>query len=386
LPALVMTWANSVGTGGVLNGLYFIARREYDFSDTANLLLAVVSGAIYIIGALGVGPALRALARRVSWFSTRAAAIVLCLGIAVMCALPLFYRSPAAVWILVAVYSPLAGAMWPIVESYVSGGRRDAALRRATSAFNLTWASAIPVAYWLVRAMLDWRPLAALFVIGCMHVVSAGIALALPREPAAHLEDKPHVCPATYAPLLIAFRWLLALSYLMLSVISPILPSRMAEVGLKTGEDASLASLWSISRLGVFILLGVWHGWHGRWRTVIWSASAMLLGAAAIIGATTLWLLLAGLALFGIGVGGIYSSAIYYAMAIGASEVDAGGKHEAIIGFGYTLGPLAGLAGIYLSQGEAPVFQSDRTGMLVVVGGFASLGVLVAVIRALRRR
>lgn len=40
----------------------------------------------------------------------------------------------------------------------------------------------------------------------------------------------------------------------------------------------------------------------------------------------------------------IYCAALYYAMAVGHADVDAGGKHEASIGLGYGVGPLCGLA------------------------------------------
>jgi hypothetical protein len=54
---------------------------------------------------------------------------------------------------------------------------------------------------------------------------------------------------------------------------------------------------------------------------------------------------MAGLALFGSGMGLIYYAAIYYTMATGHAAVDASGTFEALIGLGYCLGPLLGLAG-----------------------------------------
>jgi hypothetical protein len=54
--------------------------------------------------------------------------------------------------------------------------------------------------------------------------------------------------------------------------------------------------------------------------------------------------MLAGLVAFGAGHGILYFASLYYAMAVGGAEVDAGGTFEALIGAGYVVGPLAGLA------------------------------------------
>ena len=74
----------------------------------------------------------------------------------------------------------------------------------------------------------------------------------------------------------------------------------------------------------------------------------MLLGAillaggfALVVGVPSLVAITIGLALFCIGHGIIYYAAIYYALRVGNAEVDAGGVHEALIGIGYVLGPLA---------------------------------------------
>lgn len=106
------------------------------------------------------------------------------------------------------------------------------------------------------------------------------------------------------------------------------------------------------SRVIVFIVMERWHGWHGRWRTPL--AGAFLLGigfAVSVLaplagpGLPGAAAMIAGLSILGLGMGIIYSAALYYAMEVGEAEVSAGGKHEALIGLGFTLGPACGLAG-----------------------------------------
>jgi hypothetical protein len=78
----------------------------------------------------------------------------------------------------------------------------------------------------------------------------------------------------------------------------------------------------------------------------------------------------------------IYSAALYYAMEVGQAEVEAGGKHEALIGLGYTGGPACGLlAGLAVQAGWIRK-ESFEPGVLVVVGTVALGAGLVAARRA----
>jgi hypothetical protein len=54
---------------------------------------------------------------------------------------------------------------------------------------------------------------------------------------------------------------------------------------------------------------------------------------------------------------------------VGNAEVDAGGKHEAMIGVGYTLGPLCAIAGLGLSSAgsETGVPSDDAFRIWVIV-------------------
>jgi len=103
----------------------------------------------------------------------------------------------------------------------------------------------------------------------------------------------------------------------------------------------------------VLVLLWRTSFWHGRWGTLLLGSLALFAGFAAVVLGPSLWLLLAGLAAFGVGMGVIYYAAIYYALSVGHAEVDAGGKHEALIGAGYTLGPLLGLLAFSVWEGQA---------------------------------
>jgi uncharacterized membrane protein YeaQ/YmgE (transglycosylase-associated protein family) len=73
----------------------------------------------------------------------------------------------------------------------------------------------------------------------------------------------------------------------------------------------------------------------------------------------------------------LYVGAIYYAMEVSHSEVDAGGTHEALIGVGYAGGPLCGLlaTGIAASTSDANAIEPLLLGIVGAVA-LATAGIV----------
>ena len=57
-----------------------------------------------------------------------------------------------------------------------------------------------------------------------------------------------------------------------------------------------------------------------------------------------------GLLVFGTGMGLVYYAALYYSLTVGHAAVDAGGKFEALVGVGSSIGPLLGILGHALTK------------------------------------
>jgi len=384
-PVLALAWLNSLGTGAVTIGVFFIADEQYGFSPARNALLGLLLGAVYIPGALGVGPGVRALARRVRAVSSRAALAGLMALLAAACVIPLVSPAEWTIWAFSLLYIPVTGAVWPLVESYISGGRRGESLRRAAGAFNFAWASAIPVAFWGMGPLLERRPLLVIASLGVVHLLCVPVALLTPREPGRHLEARSEPHPEVYERLLATFRRLLVLSYILMATIAPVMPWKLEGLGVPVAWKTALLSVWHTSQIAMFVTMRRWHGWHGRRRTPVWTAAALVAGFVLVITAPSVPVIGAGLALFGVGLGGVYAGAFYYAMEVGDAEVDAGGRHEALIGLGYTIGPGAALAAWMIV--DATDAGPERAPALII----AFAGVAVALLgasaaRALLRR
>ncbi len=392
---LAFTWVNSLAASALTVGIFFVVQKAYGFTEGDNLRLGLLMGVCYIPGAVGVGPGLRRLADRLPWLSTRGALAFLVLTLAAIAAAPaLAHGARWIIWPAVGAHLLLSGALWPIVESYMSGGRSGRDLRTSAARFNVCWSSASFAVMWLAAPLLAGDPLRVLLVAAALHAASCLLLPLLPQEPGKHVHEEHAPHPPVYTRLLVVFRWLLPTGYVLAYCLSPLMPSLVARVGLGDAKfrfaglewavGAVIASAWLFSRIGTFSLFALWHGWHGRWATAVVTGATMVAGFALAVTAGSLEALLAGLVLFGLGLGGVYAAALYYVLEVGKAEVDAGGSHEALIGLGYTLGPLAGLAGLEGAKRiGGDVWTAPRL-TAVITGALCALALTGALWQSLR--
>lgn len=395
---LVFSWVSSLGTGIATNGIYFMSKLGYGFSQMENYALGLAGGAAYIIGALSAGPLLRVLRQRMG-ISTRGTLAGLLFLLGLLCLAPIvFAPAPGTrqahwpIWLLMTAYQPLTGVLWPVVESYLSGGRKGAELRSALGRFNVTWCSALVVALLGMGPLVERHAPQVIASLTLVHWLSLLLLKPMGREPGVHLEGEHEPHPPVYHRLLPTFRVLLPTSYMVLTALQPYLPTALAKLGVRSDWQTPIASTWTAGRVLTFILLERWHGWHGRWYPAIVGVLLLLGGfAAAVVSplmtppAAGLALLIAGLACFGVGMATIYTAALYYAMEVEVAQVDAGGKHEALIGVGYTVGPACGLAAGFAASTHLVPGQGADLVMLGLVATLAAGVVCSTVIRVSRR-
>jgi hypothetical protein len=345
---LAITFLGSVSGGAFWAGIFFVTADRYHFSPSQNLILGAVMGAVYALAARRAGPLLRALETGDRGISARAAlgAILGTWGLAALAPL-CAPNSQTVLWVVAVVGSATSALTWPIVESYLSAGRRGADLRRAIGWFNITWTPATATPLLLMPLLARYDVLWTLAVAAIVNSVAIVVLLlALPARPGAH-ETAPaeSAIGVEYPWLMQASSWLLPLSYVMSSTLSPILPHRLAAVGVGAAPESVIAAIWMIARFAT--LLAMWRigFWHGRWGTLALAGAALTAGMSTVLLATTLPVVIVGLVVFGAGMGITYYATLYYSLAVGHGAVDAGGSFESLIGVGYSIGPLLGLIG-----------------------------------------
>lgn len=372
---LVVSFLASLGTGVMWNGISFVAKDAFGWGEAANFALLAITAAMYALWALALGAVMRATR---SWLSPRMV-VVLSLAVMGLGCLPIgIWPNSAMLWLAACVASIAAASLWPVVESYIAGGRHGHAMRSALGWWNLAWTIAVPVAMALMAPLLaGGHAVLAIVLLAPINALALMLLPWLPARPAPHdQEDAAAEMTAEYPHLLHSLRALLPCSYVLVGALSPLMPYRLADLGVDIAWQTPIVAMWMLGRIVVLVLLWRTSFWHGRWGTLLLGALCLFGGFVAVVLGPSLWLLLAGLAAFGVGMGVIYYAAIYYALTVGHAEVDAGGKHEALIGAGYTLGPLIGLLAFTVWEG--------RTGAAwLVVGTYlVSIAAVAVAIRA----
>lgn len=385
---LALTFLASMGTGSITLGIFFLTESALGYGRTENYALATALGLIYIVGAAGIGPALQRIFTK--YLSTRTVGLIVLVIIGLTSPLPAVLSDaegapPAwSIWLVVGVFALATGCLWPIVEAYISGGRREANLRSATGLFNIVWACSVVLAMWLIAPYAEQRPMMVLFWVGLAHILSAGVLIPLPAHPPRHLDDHPHEVDARYEPLLRVTRVLLPVSYLFISSLGPTIPAVLGMLGVGLTWKAPAFSTWLIARLGVFCAMHVWHGWHGRWWVPLLGGGVLIIGFAMTVlsprlGVLGLPAVFAGLAAFGCGSGLLYVASLYYGMEVGGSNVQDGGRHEAAIGLGYAGGPICGLLAVALVGADSPNLDVAMISIVSVIG---ALSVVIGLLKA----
>jgi MFS family permease len=412
--ALLFTFMNSLATGVTFNGISFITRDAFSYGLGANCALGVLLGVTYVAGALSTGPAFRALGRRLTWWTPRTTLTAMMLIAGALNALPVaawFLTDPQhrasvqwPLWVFIALYSLLCGGLWPIVESYVTGGRPADRLSRIVGRFNVLWSSAlvfsmfavalVPKALAQVPALAtlssDDLKICTLATMAALHLLSIiPLRLGFDPVPGEHPHGE-HQSPPSFNALLRLHRGLMPLGYTVSYALSPFLPVMTDKIGVRGAWAEILASLWLAARVACFVILDRWHGWIGTKFTAFWGTLGVYGGFALCVVATLVGegpagiaIACVGLVAFGAGLALIYVAALYYAMHVGGggqNSVDEGGKHEALIGAGYTVGPLCGLGAVGLASAGMIGVGLVNPAMLGLVA-LASAGGALAIFR-----
>jgi MFS family permease len=343
---LFLTFIESLATVLLERGVYFYTHDVLDSSERDNLLLATAFGVTYVAGALSS----HRVAARFGERRLLVGSLVVLLGVHL--ALSCF---PTAV--VLAVSFPLIGLLqgikWPVVESFVSAGHSPSELLSAVGRFNVTWAASVPIALVISGPLIasGWAGSMFLFAAGC-NVLALLSCLAQPAQP-LHLDAGHPTRPnddqlGRLRALLGASRWSMLLSYALLFLLAPLLPEVLEGLGLGVTEATQVAAVPDLARVLSFWVLGAWAGWHGRaWPLVVAIAVLPLAFLLTLFG-DTVSAVIAGELVFGICSGLLYMAALYYAMVVKNAAVEAGGAHEGLIGLGFALGPLTGLAAHWL--------------------------------------
>ncbi len=377
--AFILEGLNSVSTTFYFYFVYWFLKSEYQFGSRENLLWAVGNGCVYVAASLQGGRyGQRRGYLRAMRLGFAGMAICFLLGWLVnLGGMPDRFEIPLQVVLMILATVAICFT-WPNLEALVSEGEPADRLQRYLGIYNLVWSGAGALAFFAGGALI--QALGARNLIFLVPALLIGgqyfLAAKLEREAATQGRMDPTAPshPVALAPeaerarspvsprAFLRMSWLAnPCAYVAISTAIPLIPSLAERMGLDARLAGFFCSIWLFSRTATFVVLWRWTGWHYRFRWLAGAFVGMVLGflfiflSAAIPGLSRAEVLLVSTVaqvVFGVGLGLIYYSSLFYSMDVGDTKGDHGGIHEAAIGAGILGGPLVGAAAQFLRPGS----------------------------------
>jgi predicted MFS family arabinose efflux permease len=288
-------------------------------------------------------------------------------SLAVLLGAGAFLNGLAAQTVVMSLWTIAICFTWAPLEALASGNESRAGLAHMVGIYNIVWSGGAAVAYFtggalqqaLGKTSLYWLP-------ACVHGIQFVMLLWLERKSrrtpvaavASHSPEdgatesdfaQHHISPAT-AKLFLHMAWLAnPFAYVAMSTVIPIIPELAARFGLSTALAGFVASVWMFARLFAFVVLWRWTAWHYRFGWLLAAYVVMVAGFLGLLLGPNLTTIVVSQIAFGLAVGLIYYSSLFYAMDVGGeTQGEHGGLHEALIGIGIFGGPAAGSLALLL--------------------------------------
>ena len=233
---------------------------------------------------------------------------------------------------------------WPTALAWLGQGADRQRLLRALGMFNVAWSLGFLIGPSAGGHLfsVDWRFPFAVAAAGCALVVAGQLLVRVRRSPLADVA--PAVAETTrqngrFLPV----AWVANFcSFYAAGTVRALFPKYASDLGLGAGLVGDLFALIGLAQVACFFLIAR----TDRWQFRLWPiTTAQVLGVVGL-------LLLAfgrhpvpfalGLVCHGVLVGVTFTSSIFYSLHVEGSAGRRAGIHEAIVGSGFLLGPLAG--------------------------------------------
>ncbi len=278
------------------------------------------------------------------------------------------------------VLSVAAALFWPLAAAYVVDLVGTDKLSQALVSYNVSWSSATIIGPQLGGLLISWFSTRTSFLVALAVFFFAAALLLLGTE--ANINRSHHTFnpnkneklvreSSKVFPLIYAF--LLAFTSATLSAIFPAYATQLGVPADLIGFMFLLSGL--IQTLTIFSANRLQFKF--RERILLLMSSFFLICSLAMIGLTSVTpLFFVGFAIFGLGQGMAYSTAIFLVLrGSGSRRGKAAGMFESTLGVGFFIGPLVGGA-LYQVSGGYPYF----------FGAFVSLCVMVSYLFTMLRR
>jgi MFS family permease len=393
---------NSFSTVQYLYYFYFFTEKAFGFSTKENLAAATLNGALTAIGAFFGGK----IAQRYGYHRA------LKLGFfTMMASLTVGSRLSTPAGHLIVMSAMVLGMCltWPTLEALVSEGEPRGRLEGVLGLYNVVWAGTGALAYFVGGALLEHLGLRTIFYIpAAIQFAQLMILFWLERlqrkaDDAARAErasgkgeldlgeipmskpartnlsatqrffgDRQQQRTPAEQKTFVRMAWFAnPFAYIAINSLVAIIPTLAGRLGLSAAIAGFTCSTWCFARMGSFLFLWLWPGWHYRFRWLVVAYLSLVAGYIAILLSGNLFWLVSAQIVFGAALGLIYYSSLFYSMDLSETKGEHGGIHEAAIGLGNFAGPAVGVVALLAFPGVPHSAAFAVTGCLTI--GFGGL-------------
>ena len=304
----VLEGLNALSTSYFSSYLFFLLRDRFGFGNLGNLSTSALGGFVYVFAAWQGGR----FAQRFGYSRALKTGFG---GMAASLLLGAIVPSLPAVLLVFVGWTAAMCFTWPSLEALVSDGVSDDVLPKNIGIYNVVWSATAATAS-TSSAARSTKRLATTASSGCRR---AHPVRPLPDRPAAGQDPRPHGtrgaasgdcpnfcgrtpqkwdCPfgpaidakngtgppvaaphpveaAALAPsfgpqTFLRMVWLaIPFSYIGITTVIAIIPSLAKTLGLSTAQAGLFCSIWMFVRMGTFVVLWQWTGWHYRFRWLL---------------------------------------------------------------------------------------------------------------------
>jgi predicted MFS family arabinose efflux permease len=368
-----LTALNTIATCYFSTYVFFYLRDRFGFDDRLNLWVSALYGFIYIFSAWQCGK----FAQRRGFLTSLKFGFG---GLTIVMVAGALLPSVPAMLCVVSGYGVVLLFTWPALEALVSENETPEGVQHMVGVYNTTWAAAAAFAYFTGGKLYDWSRLGAVFWLpAAIFLGELLFVLYLAREAAKLPAPEPQPAPTEpHHPEAAAFRqsvgpktflkmaWLAnPFAYVAINTLIAVLPGLTHKLDLSYTQAGLFASAWSFGRLIAFVGLWKWKGWHYRFRWLLVAFVVLIAGFVVILLSPNLWIAVTAQFFFGLAVGLIYYSSLFYSMDVGETKGEHGGLHEAAIGAGICAGPAVGAASLQFLQSHSNAGVFAVSGLLL---------------------
>jgi len=363
------------------NYLFFLLRDHHGFGNLGNLAVSALHGLVFVFAAWQGGK----FAQRFGYLTSLQTGFA---GMGLSLLVGWFLPSLPAQFIVLTAWTISMCLTWPALEALVSDGEDDDSLPRQVGLYNIGWSGMAAITYFVGGALFDglgplslyWLPV-AIYAVQWVAVTwlkrvqgdPLPVAAATPPSATHRHQPEPQALAQPISPkTFLQMAWLtIPFAYMGVSTLLAVIPGMAKELNLSATESGLFCSIWFFARLATFVALWRWTGWHYRFRWLLGAFLGLLVSLAALLLARDYWPLAVAQIVFGVAVGLIYYSSLFYSMDVGETQGEHGGLHEAMIGSGICLGPAIGVAGLLLAPGQP--HAGAYAVLALLAGGLAGL-------------